>query len=391
MLTPDQERIVAATAPVVAEHLDTITQRFYPLMFERYPDVKALFNASHQASGAQPRALAGAVLAYVQLRQDPRDTRSLLAPIVGKHIALNIRPDQYPIVGECLLSAVAEVLGDAVTPEVADAWGALYEELAGHLIELEDRRYFEFASRPGGWRGPRGFRIAESHEESCVIRSFVLTPEDGEAVADFTPGQYIGVKLEIDGEPVYRHYSLSASPNGKSYRISVRRDPEGRASRHLHDTQQVGDRLELLPPAGELVLDESQAPVVLISGGVGQTPILPLARQALKDGRQVAYLHAALDGRHRAFADELAALKAEYPERLTTVSIYERPQAEDTPSHAGLITPELVSLYLPAGNPEVYFVGPQGFMSCIDNALEDLGVPSAQRHYEHFGPAKPLH
>ncbi|MHB0776273.1 globin domain-containing protein [Halomonas sp. WWR20] len=391
MLTPDQERIIAATAPLVAENLDTITQRFYPLMFDRYPDVKALFNASHQASGAQPRALAGAVLAYVQLRQDPRDTKALLAPIVSKHIALNIRPDQYPIVGECLLSAVAEVLGDAVTVDVADAWGALYQELAGLLIELEDHRYLEFASRPGGWRGTRGFHVAETVDESCMIRSFVLAPEDGEAVADFMPGQFVGLKLSIDGEPAYRHYSLSASPNGRTYRISVRRDAQGKASRYLHDRLQVGDRIELLPPAGELVLDDSEAPLLLLSGGVGQTPLLPLARQALGQGRQVSYLHAALDGRHRAFAEEIETLKGRYPELLTAVSIYERPQGEDTPEHVGLVTPELISLYLPGGSPQVYFVGPQGFMSCIDDALEALGIPPAQRHYEHFGPARPLH
>lgn len=391
MLSKDQERLIDATAPVVAEHLETITSRFYPLMFSRYPEVAVLFNAAHQADGAQPQALAGAVLAYVQLRREPARVRQVLATVVSKHVSLGIRPDQYPIVGECLMAAIGEVLGDAVTAEIADAWGALYEELAGLLIELEDHRYHEFAERKGGWRGTRTFRIAATRQESSVIRSFVLAPEDGGPVADFAPGQYIGVRLTIDGAPVYRHYSLSASPNGESYRLSVKREPEGRVSRHLHDGLGVGDRLELLPPAGELTLVEGDAPLMLISGGVGQTPMLPLAAQALGQGREVVYLHAAQERAQHAFAEELASLKAAYPDLLTRGIVYERAEAGDTEAdHVGRLDRELLARYLPAGEPHCYFVGPQGFMTAMDQALAALDVDADHRHYEHFGPSRPL-
>ncbi|APE30746.1 nitric oxide dioxygenase [Halomonas aestuarii] len=387
MLTPDQERLIEATAPLVAEHLDAITRCFYPLMFDRYPEVKPLFNQAHQASGGQPRALAGAVLAYVQLRREPHKARDTLATVVGKHVSLDIRPDQYPIVGECLMAAIAEVLGEAVTPEIAAAWSGLYEELAGLLIELEDHRYREFERRPGGWRGTRRFRIADTRQESVVIRSFVLAPEDGEAVADFVPGQYIGVRLVVDGEPVYRHFSLSTLPNGESYRISVKREPHGIASRHLHDAMTVGDTLELLPPAGDLTLVEGEEPLLLASGGVGQTPMLPIARQALAQGRRVVYLHAALDAEHHAFRDEVAALAAEHPQRLRAVSVHER---GDDAVHIGRVDRDLLARYLPEGEPRCYFVGPQGFMTAIDRALTTLGVPAERRHYEHFGPSRPL-
>ncbi|MDX1465033.1 MAG: globin domain-containing protein [Halomonas sp.] len=386
MLTPDQERLIAATAPVVAEHLDPITQRFYPLMFSRYPEVKPLFNETHQRDGGQPRALAGAVLAYVGLRGDPQQARGALGTIVGKHVALGIQPDQYPIVGECLMAAIGEVLGEAVTPDVAAAWSALYEELAGLLIELEDHRYHAFAQRPGGWRGTRRFRIAKIRRESAVIRSFVLEPEDGGPVADHAPGQFIGVRLTLDGEPVYRHYSLSDVPTGRSYRISIKREPEGRASRHLHDAMAVGDALELLPPAGELTLRGGDEPLLLASGGVGQTPLLPMARQALAAGRRVIYLHAALDAEHHAFRDEVAALAAEHPQRLRAVSVHERGTDAD---HIGRIDRDLLARLLPEG-ARCYFVGPQGFMTAVDGALAALGVPDERRHYEHFGPSRPL-
>ncbi|MBB3190348.1 NO-inducible flavohemoprotein [Halomonas cerina] len=386
MLTKEQERLIDATAPVVAEHLDAITQRFYPLMFARYPEVKPLFNETHQRDGGQPRALAGAVLAYVQLRQNPQQARGVLATVVSKHVSLGIQPDQYPIVGECLMAAIGEVLGEAVTPEIAAAWSGLYEELAGLLIELEDQRYREFAQRPGGWRGTRRFRIAATHQESAVIRSFVLEPEDGGPVADHTPGQFIGVRLTIDGEPVYRHYSLSDVPNGKSYRISIKREPEGRASRHFHDVLAIGDTLELLPPAGDLTLADGDEPLLLASGGVGQTPLLPMARRALAEGRRVVYLHAALDAEHHAFRDEIAALAVEHPERLRAVTVHEHGDSAD---HTGRVDRELLARYVPEG-ARCYLVGPQGFMTAVNRALAELGVPDERRHYEHFGPSRPL-
>ncbi len=386
MLTQEQERLIEATAPVVAEHLEAITQRFYPLMFDRYPEVKPLFNQAHQADGGQPRVLAAAVLAYVRLRHDREKVRETLATVVSKHVSLDIRPEQYPIVGECLMAAIGEVLGEAVTPEVAAAWEGVYEELAGLLIELEEHHYRAFERRPGGWRGPREFRIAAMRQESAVIRSFVLEPVDGGPVADHAPGQYIGVRLTLDGEPLYRHYSLSDLPNGRHYRISVKREPEGRASRHLHDAMTVGDTLELLPPAGDLTLAEGEEPLLLASGGVGQTPMLPIARQALAQGRRVVYLHAALDADHHAFRDEVAALAAEHPQRLQAVSVHERGDAAD---HSGRIDRELLARLLPEG-ARCYFVGPQGFMSAVDRALAELGVPHERRHYEHFGPSRPL-
>src|SRR5690554_4215753 len=291
-----------------------------------------------------------------------------------------------PLVGECLMAAIGEVLGDAVTPEIAAAWEGVYEELAGLLIELEESHYREFEQCPGGWRGPRELRIAAVNQESAVIRSFVLEPVDGGPVADHEPGQYIGVRLTLDGEPVYRHYSLSALPNGQSYRISVKREPRGRASRHLHDAMGVGDTLALLPPAGDLTLTEGDEPLLLASGGVGQTPLLPMARHALHQGRRVIYLHAALDAEHHAFRDEVATLAAEHPGRLNAISIHESGNAAD---HIGRIDRDLLASYLPKGG-RCYFVGPQGFMTAVDRALAELGAPAERRHYEQFGPSQPL-
>jgi nitric oxide dioxygenase len=141
------------------------------------------------------------------------------------------------------------------------------------------------------------------------------------------------------------------------------------------------------PPAGDLTLVDGDEPLLLASGGVGQTPLLPMARHALEQGRQVVYLHAALDAAHHAFRDELAALAAQHPERLQTVTVHERGNDAD---HIGHVDRELLAHYLPEGTPRCYFVGPQGFMTAVDRALGELGVPDEHRHYEHFGPSRPL-
>ncbi|MFP4137951.1 MAG: hypothetical protein ACLFSR_06300 [Halomonas sp.] len=146
----------------------------------------------------------------------------------------------------------------------------------------------------------------------------------------------------------------------------------------------VGDTLAL-PPAGDLTLYEGDEPLLLASGGVGQTPLLPMARQALAQGRRMVYLHAALDPDHHAFRDEVAALAEAHPQRLRTVTVHER---GDDADHVGRVDRELLAHYLPAGG-RCYFVGPQGFMTVVDRALEALGVPAERRHYEHFGPSRP--
>lgn len=390
MLTVTQEDLIAATAPVVAEHLNAITARFYPLMFERYPEVKSLFNQTHQASGGQARALAGAVLAYVGARHSREAVDRLLAPIVSKHVSLNILPEHYPIVGECLMAAIGEVLGDAVTPDIADAWGALYGELADVLIAAERGLYDSFAATRGGWQGLRRFRIARLHDESSEIRSLYLAPLEG-PLFSFTPGQYIGMRLVTPNGVIYRHYSLSHSPNDAFCRISVKRESHGQSSNYLHSLT-VGDGIDLLPPGGVLTLGDNEGPVLLLSAGVGQTPMLPLLDAALAAGRQVIYLHAARDPEVHAFDDTLQALAAQYPEQMRYQVCYE--QADPLPSHAHLgvierewLASQLVDANVSAEALEAFVIGPHGFMQAMIQTLTQLGVPVSHCHYEHFGPS----
>ena len=386
MLEPNHVAIVKATAPVVAQHAERITSVFYPLMFERYPNVRSLFNQAHQHGGSQPRALADAIVAYASTIDRLDVLGSAVERIVQKHVSLNIKPADYEIVGECLLEAIGRVLGSAITPDVAAAWTAAYWQLAHLLIAAEEKEYRRKADLPGGWRDTRRLRVVKRQRESDVITSFWLAAADGGKLMDFQPGQYLGVKLDIDGQTVQRNYSLSDSPNGQTYRISVKREPGGLVSNYFHDHVQPGYQIDTFAPAGEFTLAETSNPIVLLTAGVGQTPALPMLDRALACGRQVVYLHAALNSAVHAFRDRVDALASYHP-NLRHVYIYSEPLPDDRAHRHGFVTADLLREHTPA-NAEIYFLGPKPFMSHVNRLLRELGVAAERIHYEFFGPTE---
>jgi len=353
--------------------------------------VRPLFNQAHQAKGDQPRALANAVLMYAKNIDRLEALGPLVGQIVHKHVALQVLPEHYPIVGHYLLRAIRGVLGPEIaTDAIIDAWGAAYQMLADILIGAEESVYSAMANAQGGWRGARSFRVADKVAESSEITSFHLVPADGGPVVDFQPGQYIGMRLVLDGNEVRRNYSLSGSANGRSYRISVKREPKGVVSNHLHDNVQVGDTLELFAPAGDFTLADGQRPVVLISGGVGITPTLPMLDKALADGRPVHFIHCARNGQAHAFGAYLAQKQAEHPQ-LRSYTCYSEPLPGDRADAEGLLSGELLEQWLPAERDlDAYFLGPKPFMAQVKQLLRQAGVPDAQSRYEFFGPAAAL-
>ncbi|GAB3386609.1 NO-inducible flavohemoprotein [Azotobacter armeniacus] len=391
MLTEQQRAIIKATVPLLETGGEALTRHFYRIMLAEYPEVRPLFNQAHQASGEQPRALANAVLMYARHIDRLEALGPLVAQIVNKHVSLQVLPEHYPIVGTCLLRAIREVLGaETASDAVLDAWGAAYGMLAELLIGAEEAAYAASAAAPGGWRGARTFRVARRVVESEEILSFHLCPEDGGALPSFLPGQYIGLRLILDGEEVRRNYSLSAAPNGVAYRISVKRHAEGRVSRHLHDEVREGDLLELFPPAGEFVLDASNKPLVLIGAGVGVTPLLAMLEAALPGGRPIRFIHCARHGGVQAFRHQIEALAGRHPQ-LQPFFCYSEPRAEDRADTSGRLDAERLAAWLPVERDlEAYFLGPQPFMAQIKRQLRELGVPQEQCHYEFFGPAQAL-
>lgn len=391
MLSDAHKAIIRQTVPVLEAGGEDLTRHFYSIMFRDYPEVRPLFNQAHQASGQQARALANAVLQYARHIDEMEALGPLVGQIVNKHVSLQVQPEHYPIVGECLLRAMRELLGeDVATDAVLEAWGAAYQQLADILIAAEEEAYRQAEDQTGGWRGLRSFVVRRKVPESEEITSFYLEPEDGGAVAPFHPGQYIGLRVEIDGEELRRNYSLSIPPGADGLRISVKREPEGRVSRFLHDRIQEGDALELMPPAGDFVLRESDRPLALISAGVGITPTMAMLDPALQAGRQVHFIHCARHGGVHAFRDQVEERAREH-EHLRPYFCYSEPGPGDAADATGFLTQEQLAEWLPdRSEVDVYFLGPTPFMRQVRQQLRALGVPDERCYFEFFGPARAL-
>ncbi|KQT78327.1 NO-inducible flavohemoprotein [Methylobacterium sp. Leaf466] len=401
-LTPATVALIKATVPALEAHGLTITKRMYERLFQD-PAMRDLFNQSHHGeNGSQPKALALAVLAYARHIDDLGAMSGAVERIAQKHVALNILPEHYPFVADALLGAIQDVLGDAATAEICAAWGEAYWFLAHILIGREAAIARDLAHKPGGWNGWRDFVIESVAEESETIRSFVLAPRDGLPVLRHEPGQYLGFLLDPPGRGVLkRNYSISCAPNDRAYRITVKREggagqPAGIVSHWLHAQAGPGTAMRVAPPAGEFVLDRSSdAPVVLVSGGVGLTPMLSMLETLVQSGdaRPVWYVHGALNGRVHAMREHVRALAARSGNvRLQT--FYASPEAGDRPGVdydvPGLVTADWLAARTPLGEATYYLCGPKPFLAALVNGLARHGVPAERVKFEFFGPADEL-
>ena len=252
--------------------------------------------------------------------------------------------------------------------------------------------------------GDRPFRVTGIVDESETARSFRLQPADGGAVAPYRPGQFLPVALDIDegGRPVRRTYTLSDAPDGRGYRITVKREAGGTASTWLHDRLRVGDRIRAGRPAGGFVLDtDSRRPVLLLSAGIGVTPMIAMLNHLLggPEGRRraphrrIRFAHVARHGGEHAFAEHVRALARAHPDHLTVHIRYTAPRPADAPGRdfdgAGRLDRTTLAALLPPDDYDVYLCGPAGFMAGMREALTTLGMRPERIRTEAFGPASP--
>ena len=394
MLSKSARPVIEATLPVVGQHIGVIAERFYQHMFAARPDLlDGLFNRGNQAEGTQQVALAGSVAGFAHaLLQDPVQLpEQLLARVAHKHASLGLRPDQYDIVHEHLFWAIADVLGEAVTPEVAAAWDEVYWLMAYALIHQERGLYSARGVQPETvWRQ---WRVVEKISETKDVVTFVVRRTDRRSVRSSLPGQYVSVKVLMpDGVHQPRQYSLTRADDGEHRQFSVKRvrggdTPDGEVSNLLCDTVDVGDELTLSVPFGDVVLDESGRPAVFVSAGIGITPMAGMLSHLVAAGSDlpVLVLHADVDEesfalRHQVLADACAL------EHAAVHVWYERDTASALPVHGvhqGLL--DIADVDLP-DDAQYYLCGPLPFLQAVRSALLDHGVAPRDIQYEIFGP-----
>ncbi|WP_038177365.1 NO-inducible flavohemoprotein [Vibrio pacinii] len=387
MLNNHHIEVVKSTIPLLESAGPALTEHFYQRMFNHNPELKDIFNMTNQKTGRQSVALFEAIAAYAKNIENLSALTTAVERIAHKHTSFNIQAEHYQVVGHHLIETLRELASDAFTPQVEEAWTAAYLFLAQIFIDREGELYLQRKQAVGGWQNARRFVVKEKKPESEFVTSFVLVPEDGGTVLDYQPGQYIGIELKPKGSQYkeIRQYSLSQKPNGQDYRISVKREVgahNGVVSNYLHDDVDQGDVVSLYPPAGDFFYQEKGQPVVLISAGVGVTPIQAMIQSlAHQKKKEVTVLYSCNGDKQHTFKQESAQLAQsnQWPQYTWYLN-------QTGADFSGQIDITLIAKELPLAKGDFYLCGPVGFMESVVRQLEQAGVERDRIHYEVFGP-----
>ncbi|MBF7016099.1 globin domain-containing protein [Staphylococcus durrellii] len=375
MLTENEIQTIRDTVPLLKEHGQTITSKFYDRLFIEHPELKNVFNQTNQKKGLQSSALAMAVLAAAEHIDDLSPIVPVIMPVVYKHCALQVLPEHYPIVGENLLWAIKEVTGLTDDSEVIQTWGKAYQEIADAFIGLEKQVYEQMA-----WSGFKPFKVTNISQETSNIKSFTVQSDDID-LSQFTPGQYITVDIDSPKLPykAKRHYSIV--DGGKDYltfgvRRDVTEDHEGEVSTILHDDIEIGDTISLSAPVGGFGIVNSENKQLFLGSGVGVTPLVSMFRQAVSEHTRSTFVQVTSDSDNVAFEEMLKTI--EQQDDNSNLELHYR----DTD---GYLTSENLQQLID-NDTEIYVCGGQSFINSMIVNLKTLNVAESKVHFETFVP-----
>lgn len=383
MLTKQQIELVKATVPVLREHGVALTSHFYKRMLSHNPELMQVFNMGHQHAGFQQQALAGAVLAYAENIENLPALLGAVAHIANKHVSVGIRAEHYPIVGKHLIASIKEVLGDAATPELIDAWTAAYMQLADVLIGAEKAIYDKNAVAEGGWTGWRFFKVAEKSKQTDNVTSFKLVPVDNGKMPEVKAGQYISVRVFVKGQDLIqpRQYTV-VKADATSLTIAVKKveavekSPAGMVSNTLHNDINEGDVVEVSFPVGEFNLPEGNGELCLLSAGIGITPLFAMLKEAVQKDptRKISFVHVCKNKEAIPFREELALV---VKEGNVSFEVFET-------SEHGRPSEDFFKSLVSQG-ADYCICGPVPFMKLAASELVKNGVAENKIHAEKFG------
>jgi ferredoxin-NADP reductase/MOSC domain-containing protein YiiM/ferredoxin len=280
----------------------------------------------------------------------------------------------------------------ALSPGWQASFQALLEEVPG-----SGNAGLSVTSPPPAWSGFRQLIVTAITRESESVISIRLDDPSGAPLAAGRPGQWLTLRVQPDTQQrsVLRNYSLSGPPGAGYYRITVKREPDGAASGYLHTRLAVGDQLDIAAPRGTFILERTHAPVLLISAGIGATPVLAMLQALAEEhsDREIWWLYGARNRREHSFAAEARSLLASLPNVHTHV-YYSRPGPSDLAGRdfesAGRLTASVLAELDPPHDAEAYLCGPAPFMEEISAGLAAIGIEASRIHTEPFGTAPGL-
>ncbi|EUJ16912.1 globin domain-containing protein [Listeria aquatica] len=373
MLDEKTREIVKSTIPFLQDKGTEITGIFYQNMFKAHPELLNIFNQNNQREGTQSKALANTVLAAAMNIDDLSVLKPHVIQIGYKHRALQVKPEHYPIVGHHLIEAIGIVLGDAATDEIIDAWTAAYGEIAQVFIDAEKEMYKEEA-----WHDFKPFKVISVEKPAAGFVKIGLQSDF--PIGKVIPGEYITVRIKKDGETYFsnRHYSIYAADETKNQvHIAIRKENEGIVSNYLIQDVKPGDEICLSAPAGDFCLAQDSKTNVLISSGIGMTPILPMAETSYEQGKKTIWIQNFRHLTDNIFEKEVALLC----DKIDIIT--------NETSSEGRINAEKLKKWLDFNEPMAFYLcGRPEFTIGMKNALIAAGANESDIYYEVFDAPK---
>ena len=326
-------------------------------------------------SDHQPKALAGSVVAYATNIQDLAPLLvegGPVAAICHRHCALGIFPGQYVVVHEFLMKAIGEVLGEIVTPEIGGAWSEAVLFLAKAMIDTEESLYKLAERRSGGWSGFAEFEVSEITEMTADVKKITFRPPKGspleQAKFEFTNGQYLSLQIDMDGDNLSapRHYTATSPPMAEYLSCTIKHVPGGKLSTYVHTQLQVGDKVTLSAPFGVYVEPkEDKTATVLMSAGIGVTPMVNLYKSTKTDVKLIVHVDKTPEGHpYKSYFDEET-------DGTETLFKYSKSGGEGRVSAEDLVAQTLEKS---GTENDFYICGPEKWMDAIQQELQAKGA-----------------
>lgn len=386
--------ICHTTYPLLEANEQDIVTNFYNRLYNHTP---SLIKGHEQQSINGKKDLAQSIYS------DLTNSESIKKVLDNKEVSQPswpISPEHYPIIGIELLAAIQDKLGAQLDDTAGIAWQQAFENLLESFVEDQmenDHHSEEFVDEDGFQK----LVVTKKETESKEVISLYLKTKNGLPLDPFKAGQHVRIKVTLpnENESHIRYFSLSDSPDKDYYRVTIKKElnkPEGMLTptNYLYDSIEVGDSLFVSPPAGDFILNQSSKDsVMLLSGGVGLTPLVSMYNTLIKEQptRDVIFVHATENSSTHTFKEAIAS-SAEGNDHVSLFTCYERPTDRDRDNQQfnleGYITLESIKSLLPDEDhrTEFYFCGPTPFMKAVYTALKELGVEKERIHYEYYGP-----
>jgi nitric oxide dioxygenase len=371
------------TLPVVGAHIGVISKVFYEKLFAAVPSLRTnLFNGTNQANLTQQQALASSVASFATMlvMQEPRDIDAIMARIAAKHASLGVTSDLYEVVRTHLFAAIVEVLGDAVTPQVAAAWDEVYTLMANSLAEQESQLYQDVGVTEGQvWRQAL---VAAREYDGAHSATLFLRPLDGSPFRIHRPGQYTSVRIRFaDKSEQIRQYTVTHGRQSGEWALSVKRVPDGLVSPILVDRVEEGDQLTVSQPFGGVVVDNGTHPLLLVSAGIGVTNTMATLQYlaTYNPAREVTIVHVEASAYEHVRRIEFSALVKSLPHAQLFLRYKDFDGEHDDGRNP------LTRVPLPS-DAQTYVCGPVDFMRSIRRELIGAGLSPASIHFEAFAP-----